>query len=477
MGEAHDVIVIGGGPAGANAALSAAEVGARVLLIDENLAAGGQVYRALPCSFSPGDDLQRSPDFAAGQRLRARLNGSSVETAFDHLVWSVAPGFRIDAFGPGGPVSWSARTLVLAAGTTERVVPFPGWTTPGVIGLAAATILLKSQNVLPGRRTMVAGAGPLLSAVAYGIVKAGGEVACVADLNARRDWISALPAMASRPDLLARGVNWLAAVRRTGAPLYFRHAVRSVVRHKTALRIEIGAVNSDGHPVGEADRVVEADALAVGHGLTPATEITRLLGAEHVFDERAGGWRPVRDDDLKSSVDGLFVVGDGAGVSGAAAAELEGSLAGLAAARDTGYLSRQAYSRRSTLLRRHLARASRFGRAMAVMMALKPSMVSSIPSETIVCRCEDVTRAEIDSAIAAGARDVNQLKAWTRCGMGPCQGRMCGEAAACLMAESAGGRAEAGMWTARVPIRPLPLSALVGDFDYEDIPIPGPAPL
>jgi bacterioferritin-associated ferredoxin len=216
--------------------------------------------------------------------------------------------------------------------------------------------------------------------------------------------------------------------------------------------------------------------VAVGHGLVPATEVPRLLGAEHDFVNASGGWVPRRDRDLKTTVDGLSVAGDGCGIVGAAAAALQGQRAGLAVARDLGHLDDAAFARETVGLVGALARAERFGHAMAVMMAPRPSLIETATADTVVCRCEDVTRADIESAMAAGAREINQLKSWTRCGMGPCQGRMCGEAAATLVAAHSGGRVGAGVWTARAPLRPLSVHMLTGDFVYDDIPKRAPAP-
>jgi bacterioferritin-associated ferredoxin len=115
---------------------------------------------------------------------------------------------------------------------------------------------------------------------------------------------------------------------------------------------------------------------------------------------------------------------------------------------------------------------------MARMMALRAAMIKAIPPETIICRCEGVTRSAIENAAAAGANTINQLKHFTRCGMGPCQGRMCGEAAGALLADACRiGVAEVGFATGRIPLRPVAMEAILGDFDYADIPVPAPAPI
>lgn len=478
MNADAELIVIGAGPAGAEAAIGAVEAGVDTLLVDENSAAGGQVYRAAPASFAAGREHAEDPDKRAGRILRDRLTAAGVRVAFRHQVWSVAPGFRVDAVGPEGPVCWRAPRLLVATGTAERVTPFPGWTLPGVIGLAAATVGLKSQYVVPGERTVVAGCGPLLAAVAAGIVKAGGDVAAVVDLGRPADWLRTLPAMVRRPDLAWRGARWVAGLRRHGVPLVSGHAIRDIKAEAGKLRVTTVPVDAAGR--SKPDKTgpeFTGDAVAVGHGLVPTTEITRLLGADHVFDTASGGWIPERDALCRTSVPGLMAAGDGAGISGAAAAVYEGRLAGLAAAHDLGRLSPQPFRRDARELTKKLRHAGRFGRAMARVMALKPGQVESIPPETIVCRCEDVTREEIDAAVRDGARDVNQLKAWTRCGMGPCQGRTCGDVVGALVAQQLGDREKAGLWTVRVPLRPVPLDLLTGEYGYGDIPIPKAAPL
>ena len=470
-----DLVVIGAGPAGAAAALEAHRRGLRCLLVDEAPAAGGQVWRAPPEGFVR---RKADADAKAGDRLRAELGASGIATAFGHRVWLITESFRIEAVGSEGPVTWRAPAIIAATGVSERVIPFPGWTEPGVIGLAGATVLLKAQQVLPGERALVAGCGPLLPAVVASVLKAGGRVAAVVDLAEGREWLSALPAMLTRPDLLARGLGWLIRLRRAGVPVYFRHAIRQVESAEEHLEVAIAPVDATGRFVTEVcERVFEVDWVAVGHGLVPGTEITRLLGAEHRYHAERGGWVAVLDETGRTSVPGLLVAGDGGGIRGAAAAVEQGRLAGLATALDQGRLDRDGFEREAKPIRRRLRRAERFGQASARLMAVRAGQVLSIPEETIVCRCEDVTRAEITAAIGAGAAEVNQLKGWTRCGMGPCQGRMCGEAAASLLAVATGSRDAAGIWTGRAPLRPVALDDLLGDYSYGDIPLPKAAPL
>ena len=489
--QAVDVAVLGAGPAGIGAAIAAHAAGRSVLLIDEAPAAGGQIYRKVPDALQPARhgaaDTDQDPDRRTGDALRRELDGSGVRTAFGWRVWSAMRserGFRLDAIGPGAAHAVEAAALLAATGATERVLPFPGWTTPGVFGLAAATTMLKSQRVAPGRRVVVAGAGPLLAAVAAGVAKAGAEVAAVVDVNGPANWLAAAPDMALRPGLAAQGAGWVLRLLRARVPFHFRAKVVRALGDQRLEAVEIAPV--DGavrRRPGTATVTIEGDALCIGHGLAPATELPRLLRAECEFDRARGGWRPEIDAFGRTSVAGLYVAGDGAGILGAQAALLAGRTVGAAMAADlcgSAPVARASWS---------AWRSRRFGAAMTGLTGtnsvIAAVIAAAIPAETIVCRCEDVTRAEIDAGYDAGARDVNQLKQFTRCGMGPCQGRSCGEAAAELLAlrlvadgavaDVDAGRRRAGQWTGRTPLRPIPLSSLVGEFTYDDIPVPEPA--
>ncbi|WP_431284261.1 NAD(P)/FAD-dependent oxidoreductase [Humitalea sp. 24SJ18S-53] len=455
----HDIAVLGGGPAGMAAATEAARAGARTVLLEESPQPGGQVFRA------PAFDGPRDADRRAGDRLRAALAESGAEVLAGRRVWGLGGGplvaegagpFTVSALG----AEVTARALILATGTHERVIPFPGWTLPGVLGLAAATILLKAQGVLPGRRVVVAGVGPLLYAVAAKILAAGGRVVALVDAATTSEWARALPALAARPDVLARGLIWRARIAAAGVPVLTGARVTEATGDAV-----LSAVRVNG-------RLMEADALCIGHGLVPATEASRTYRCAHVHDPGLGGWVPVLDAGRRTSVPFLYAAGDGAGLRGAAAAPASGRLAARAALRDLGFAPKGSDPAGA------FARAARAGAVMAGMMALRPALIEAIPATTVVCRCEGVTRAEIDAAADAGAGTMNQLKQFTRCGMGPCQGRMCGEAASALLASRRNVPVAAvGFTTGRIPLRPVPMDAILGDFDYADIPVPAPAPL
>jgi len=266
--------------------------------------------------------------------------------------------------------------------------------------------------------------------------------------------------MTRRPDLVRQGLQWLRLIRKARVPYLYGHTIARVIGGDAVEAVEVAALGKDGRKAGTGQtRRFNCDALAIGHGLVPTTDLSRLFGAAHDYRQSAGGWVARVNADLQTTVPGLFAAGDGTGISGAAASAA--SSPSIAAAP----------------IRKRLARARRFGEAMAGLMAMRDGLIDHATPDTVICRCEDITRADIETAVVAGARSLNQLKSALRCGMGPCQGRMCGEAVAAITALGAGSdRTEVGQWTARAPIRPIPLADLIGDYTYEDIPTPPPAP-
>jgi thioredoxin reductase/bacterioferritin-associated ferredoxin len=469
----YDLIVLGAGPAGATAAIKARSLGLRVAVFDEAPAAGGQVHRAPSPALTA---TQPDGDRAKGDALRVKLAASGAVLYASHRVWSLTSGFSVISIGPDGPLTLEAPNLIAAAGAVERHIPVSGWTLPGVIGLAGATILLKAHGVLPGRRVVVAGSGPLLLLVASKIVEAGGEVAAVVDAAPHTGWLARAGAMLARPDLMAKGAGWLLSLLKARVPIHSGAAIRTVHGADGVESVTIGRVDRDWQPVGSSEQTIPADAVCLGFGLLPSTEVTRLLGAEHRYKPGLGGWIPAVDASLQTSVPGLFVAGDGAGVRGADAAPLSGELAALGVARRLGRGGDLA--RESTKIEADWHKSGRFGAAMSALAMPPPGAAAMIAADTTVCRCDGLTRATLDAAIAAGARTLADLKATTRCGMGPCGGRVCGEAAAMLIAAATGwDRETIGQPSARSPLRPVPLAAITGAFDYDDLPIPAPAPL
>jgi thioredoxin reductase len=413
-----EVAVVGAGPGGLAAATAAAEVGLRVVLLDERPKPGGQYFK------QPAAPPSRRPDrqFRDGAALIARARAAGVAIESDTLVWGA---FR-DAAGAGelallrhGVASRLAfGWLVVATGAFERPQMVPGWTLPGVMTTGACQTLLRSHGVLPGRRVLFAGNGPLHVQTAAEILAAGGSVVGLAESGepltaARAGMLMAVAA----PALVARGLESLARLRRVGVPLLWRHGLRRVEGRHRAERAVVAPLAADGGFVEGHDRVFDVDAVCLGIGFAPSSELPRLLGCAHTVPPGSGEATARRGDDGATSLPHVFVVGEAGGFGGAQIALAQGTLAGREIARRAG---RRVAAARAP--QRALARARRFQTALWSAFAAPPPPAPA--PETILCRCEGLTFGDVEAAARdASVQDVATLKRLTRAGMGRCQGR------------------------------------------------------
>jgi len=455
---APDILVVGGGAGGLNAAIAAAQAGARVLLVDERPQPGGQYYKQ-PLRATFPDDTQ----FAGGRALIAKADTAGVAFLRGAQLWGAFEPLDLMLFDGAASRLCRPRRLIVAAGAYERGLPFPGWTLPGVMTTGAAQTLLRSYAVLPGKRVLVAGNGPLNLQVALELARAGAEVVAVVELARRPGpWAAAALAkmLTSTPMLALRGRDYLAELKRRGILLLHRHVIAGVERAGDGLRARVVPWPAEG---GAAGHSYEVDAVCVGYGFMPSNEILRALGSRHAFDPGRGHLVTERDGDGLTSVAHVYAVGDCAGLGGAPAAEAEGLIAGVAAARSLGLAPAAAQERAVAGAQAQLRRHSRFQRGLWELFAAPRLLTELAGPQTVICRCEEVTLAEIEAGFDCGAQSVGAVKRATRAGMGPCQGRYCGPLLAALAASR---RAlpldEAAHWAPRPPVKPMRISDIVG---------------
>ncbi|MEN4919113.1 FAD/NAD(P)-binding oxidoreductase [Achromobacter spanius] len=444
------MVVVGAGPAGVRAAHTLLRHGVRPVVIDEASLPGGQIYRQ---SASPRGSARARYGFEHKRAAAIHAAGAQLRDQADYraqtAVWNAAPG-HLDLVCDGELDSQPYTHLLIATGATDRVLPFPGWTLPGVFSLGGAQIALKGQHCLLGPRIVFAGSGPLLYLVAYQYARAGGQVQAVLDTAPFAGQASALPAMMSQPGTLAKGLYYLGWLRAHGIP----------VHHSANLAAAQGTVRVEGvrARIGGVERDFACDALAVGHGLRAETQLADLLDCAFDFEAAQRAWLPRRDADGRSTVAGVYLAGDGAGISGAAMAELAGERSALAMLADCGIGISLA---RLRWIKRKQAALVRFRQELDRAFPLPPAD-ADCDDGVIVCRCEEVRAGELRAAAAQFAiDDLNRLKALTRIGMGLCQGRMCQSGAAELLADCRRIPLSAiGRLRGQAPVKPLPLSSL-----------------
>ncbi|MDH3376644.1 MAG: NAD(P)/FAD-dependent oxidoreductase [Gammaproteobacteria bacterium] len=447
-----DVVVIGAGPAGIGAALEAARAGAKVRVIDGYSAAGGQ-YWMQPASHFQSNGTQEKE----GAARVNQLTELGVVLHNQAEVWGVLPGWRVLARGPGDEaLELRGKVLVIGTGAHDRVYPFPGWTLPGVMTAGGGQRFAKLSGRSPGGRVVVAGSGIFLWAVAASVLKMGGHL--VAMVEAQKNRVAMLGLLAQYPEKWSEAARLLAPVLRARTPLLSGQVVKAAKGDGRLEAIAVGPLESGGAMKGP-DRDVEADCLLVSHGFRPLVEITALLGCEHDYDPEKGGWYCKAEAETgTTSVEGIFAAGEVTGIAGSRPGFLRGSLAGLAAAEYIG-CSPSNLRKRRRRLSRDLVRAQAFATELGRLFKPPPGLTSLVRPETLVCRCEEVAWQDVRAAWLDGADSLYGIKLWSRAGMGRCQGRICGDSLAALLADEFSVKEDQiGFNRPRLPLRPVPLT-------------------
>ncbi len=452
----YSLVVIGAGPAGMAAATTAAAAGVDVALVDEQPQPGGQIYRNLGASPLTMPELL-GPDYLRGRALLERLRAADIDFFPAASAWYLDRACELGIVEGGRHRRVRAASVIVATGARERPLPFPGWQLPGVMTAGAAQILLKSAALVPREPPVLAGAGPLLLLLAWQYLRAGVPLAALVETTPNENRWRALPQLPRAlvaGEYLAKGLRLIAAIRRAGVPWYRGAAnLRALGKNRVeALEYD----RRDGHAR------IETSLLLVHHGVVPATELAAAAGCELAWHGAQQCWQVARDRFGATSVDGIYVAGDGGAIGGARVAEFDGELAALAALHRLGRLDATALARRARpALRaraRHLAIRPLLDRQYRIPdNALLPA------GDTLVCRCEALRAADLEAAAALGAPGPNQVKAFTRCGMGPCQGRSCGATLEAICAQARGlapGQVE--RLRARPPVKPVTLGELAG---------------
>lgn len=444
-----DLIIIGAGPAGMTAAATAAKHGARVLLLDEQRRSGGQIYRDVGETDTARPYLGK--DYAAGRALVAALNAPGIDIEVDATVWRVDAGPRVIWSRGGKSHVTRARHVLLASGAQERPTPFPGWTLPGVMPAGAAQILMKTSGLLP-RDAVLAGSGPLIYLIAAQMIDAGARPRALVETQSPRMLLRAarhLPrALLATPTLL-KGLGLIAKIRAAGITRHI--GATGFSAEKTENGDILFSFTAKGHR-----HQIATPLLLTHQGVVPSTHISRAAGVAHEWNEAQQAFQAKTDPWGRTDVHGIHVAGDGAGIGGADAAKAAGRLAALDILHRLGRLTEDTRNQTAAADRAAHRRAMAIRPFLDAAYAPLPEILAP-EGDTIVCRCEEITAADIHASLKEGANGPRQVKTATRAGMGPCQGRMCDLTVRGILAKCG---ATPATPRGRSPIKPVKLGEL-----------------
>jgi thioredoxin reductase len=465
VSAACDLAIVGAGPAGMAAAITAAQAGLTTVVLDEQPEPGGQIYRGIEqlAAHRPRHLQWLGADYTAGLELAQAFRKATVDYTDSAQVWQVeaqTTGCRVFYRRHGAVGILAAKKVLIAPGAMERPMPVPGWTLPGVLTCGAAQTVFKAHGLAPQGRFVLAGNGPLLLLLAVQLLRAGIKPSAILEtqLN-RRAALPHLPAFLTASGYLGKGLALLREIKAAGIAFH-KGVTQLAIKGDTQVReIEF---TCQGKTQTES-----ADHVFLHQGVVPNGNLAWSLNLAHQWDEAQRCFRPTLDTWGRSSAASILVAGDAGGIVGAKGAEAMGQLAALAAAADLGIISSAACHERARSTRAALDKQLAVRPFLDALYRPHQRWIAPPDDDTVVCRCEEVRAGEIRRLVTEQqCPGPNQMKAFVRCGMGPCQGRLCGLTTVEIMAECRGVPvSEIGYYRIRPPVKPV----TVGDLAALDV--------
>lgn len=419
----HNVVIIGAGPAGLSASLAAAAAGAPVLLIDSNPRLGGQYWRMSADDFQ--DQHNQHFDLDTGLLLINAVKArKEIEVWSGAQIWSATNKdgkntLRVIYQGKERIVN--TENLILCTGAYDRTLPFPGWDIPGVMTPGGVQSLLKGHGVLAGKRVIVAGSGPFLLPVAAGVVKAGGSVVALLEANKSRRWLTSFFVLLENISKIKEAFYYIKTISEAKVRARFGQAVIAAHAASNGELESVDIAKIDRNFRIKKVQNIKCDVAAIGWGFTADTSLAGSLGCNQLVakDDGVVVWV---DGEQQTSIPGVFAAGEITGIGGSDLSMAEGVIAGISAAKFVGCNVEVLKAHR-----KRRAKRQRFANALIKAYPIKPGWKSWLRDETIICRCEEVCLSDLKHSInELGATDSRTAKLLTRCGMGLCQGRICG---------------------------------------------------
>jgi NADPH-dependent 2,4-dienoyl-CoA reductase/sulfur reductase-like enzyme/bacterioferritin-associated ferredoxin len=455
-----DVVVVGSGIAGIAAARKMADSHLRILLLDENPRAGGQILRSLPKPMKTEKSYRFDRWIKAGQAVMDHLRDKKIIFMNRATVLGM-DGERELLIEEKGAKTFSIkpRAILFATGARERFLPFKGWTLPGVLSTGAVQILMKSAGIIPSREILIGGAGLFLFTVAYEFVRSRGRVLAVLEQGFMLRKMPSLSLLFSHSSKFAEGSRYLGRLILSRVPVRHRTVIVEARGERFLEEVVTARVDHSGRLLQGSERVYRTPTLAIGYGFVPNIELPQVAGCALTYDGTLGGWIVKVTNGLETTKENIFAAGEITGIGGARKSLIEGHISGMSILQKLGKrVEKESLSRLKEERRKHFC----FGRYFSGLYEIPDHAIASIADEAVVCRCEDLTMGDIRKAISEGHHTPGAIKKALRLGMGNCQGRICGPILHDVLSLYIDRpRREPPPFSVRTPVKPVRISTLL----------------
>jgi len=463
--EERDFVVIGAGPTGLRAALTAARMGVDVTVIGEDPHHGGQIFRSLTSPLQTQGHIMELQDHQILDDLQSDLNKVDIHFLNKTIVWGIFDD-NVIAFDKSNKSRIKAKKILIAEGAYESPVAFPGWTLPGVMTLGGVQILLKSQGIIPTGKIIVAGTGPLLFYTASQLIEKGADVKAVLEASSLKKWMRWTIHLLRAPGILGKGIKYLNILRKHHVPVYYSTVPLEAKGSDGLKEVIFAQVDKQWRPMPGTKKEMATDLLCLNFGFIPSTQFSHMAGCEHTCDPQIRGWLPKVNSSYETSVEGIHVAGDCTGIGGVKKAVLEGELVGNEVARYLGRISNTEADRHLSVLQKKIRGHLWYQQFLRKIYSFRPGLLDLLTDDTIICRCEEVNFGMISHLIENKSCSLEEIKLRSRTGMGRCQGRFCYPTLLGIFSKVLSDEDVCNQnFVGRIPVKPLPLETL---FDVSE---------
>ena len=449
-----DLLIIGGGIGGLSAALAASNCGVNTILIDDREKLGGQFCKQ-PII---GENATSDDQVILGKKLINKVINNGVKVFTNSSVFAIFENKEILAIKDNELITFRPKKIIFSTGAYERGYPVKGWTLPGVMTTGAMQGLLKGYNVLAGKKILMCGNGPFILHVAKELKKGGAIIIAISEKSSKPnifDYKIMFQLLLNSFKLFLKGIRYLLFLKLNGIPIYYNHEISSIEQNANGLTATIMNTGGIDH------KSFEVDCICLGYGFNSSNNMLRYLNCRHDYNSELNCLVTFRYDDFQTTVKDIYAIGDCVKISGAQVAELEGNISGYNVAESLGYKIVPEYLKEKNLCKIKLQKLEKFQNNLWKLYKSNNYNLANLNKEIEICRCEGIKYSTLNNALENGFTSMSELKLKTRVGMGPCQGRYCGQIVLDILKHNCGVQIkESDFFTSRIPFIPLNIEHL-----------------